>query len=196
MRAEVRNSRSATRQGKPLFDVHYAHDWPEQTRLCGFVGVLDGDKATLPTALEAFLASGEPPVVFTSGTAMTQAHRFFEVSVRAVQDLNRRAILLTSHTEQLLRTFPATVLPVDYYLWPNYSRAVRPWFTMGVLGPVPRVSPRAYPKLSFRAPSSSRIMRLVWRALAWASPSHQRLHWSTPWVPKPLAADPLAQGTP
>ena len=49
----------------------------------------------LPDALEAFLAAGPPPVVFTLGTSAVGAPgRFFEESVAAVRAVGCRAVLL------------------------------------------------------------------------------------------------------
>ena len=45
-------------------------DWPPQTRLTGFP-LQDGrTEAELPAEVRAFLDAGEPPIVFTPGSAM------------------------------------------------------------------------------------------------------------------------------
>jgi rhamnosyltransferase subunit B len=90
-------------------------DWPRATELTGFLGYdtsRDGDP--LPAGLEEFLAAGEPPIVFTPGTAMIHGAKFFEAAVDAVARLNRRALLLTSHRQQLPENLPASVRHFDY----------------------------------------------------------------------------------
>ena len=76
-------------------------DWPAQTIQPGFVVY---DQASAPNdragELAAFLASGEPPIVFTLGsTAVHNAGDFFDVSLQAVQRLGRRAIFLHGRNE-------------------------------------------------------------------------------------------------
>jgi rhamnosyltransferase subunit B len=52
-------------------------DWPEQTRLTGFPMFDESGLLELPSELEDFLNAGEPPVVFTPGSAMSQGSAFF-----------------------------------------------------------------------------------------------------------------------
>ena len=71
-------------------------DWPSNARATGFV-FFDRDQLEHPPApaLERFLKSGPPPIVFTMGSAAVQAAGdFFEESARAVRRLQRRAVLL------------------------------------------------------------------------------------------------------
>jgi rhamnosyltransferase subunit B len=90
-------------------------DWPPQIQLTGFVRFDGGDEqARLDTELEAFLAEGEPPLAFTAGTAMEHGAEFFKVSLAAAQVLNRRALFLTRHREQLPATLPPGMVHVPY----------------------------------------------------------------------------------
>jgi UDP:flavonoid glycosyltransferase YjiC (YdhE family) len=71
-------------------------DWFHSTVQTGFC-FYDGqnDLGKMPEALTAFLEKGEPPIVFTLGSAaVMDARDFFEESGRAAQILNRRAVLL------------------------------------------------------------------------------------------------------
>ncbi len=72
-------------------------DWPVnavQTGFC-FYDRLSDKEATLEPALEAFLNAGEPPILFTLGTAaVLMAGDFFRQSAEAARMLHRRAILL------------------------------------------------------------------------------------------------------
>jgi len=90
-------------------------DWPAQTVLPGFVRF---DRAELeneiPATVEAFLESGDPPVVFTPGTAMQHGSAFFAVAVDACKLLGRRGLLLTQHNEHLPTALPDSVRHVSY----------------------------------------------------------------------------------
>lgn len=71
-------------------------DWPRQTRVTGFV-YYDGDAGAkdLSPELKKFLLSGEPPIVFTLGSAaVLDPGNFYEVSARVAERLGRRAVLL------------------------------------------------------------------------------------------------------
>ncbi len=71
-------------------------DWPTNTVSAGFA-FYDGseDRAKLTPQLEQFLNAGEPPIVFTLGSAAVMAPgRFYEESIEAAKLLNRRAVLL------------------------------------------------------------------------------------------------------
>ncbi|MEM6751408.1 MAG: glycosyltransferase [Cyanobacteria bacterium P01_C01_bin.38] len=71
-------------------------DWPENTVVAGFT-FYDGTQggAELTSELKQFLDAGEPPIVFTLGSAaVMDAGNFYQESVEAVKKLNRRAVLL------------------------------------------------------------------------------------------------------
>ncbi len=71
-------------------------DWHRPTLQSGFC-FYDGqdDLGKMPEDLTEFLENGEPPIVFTLGSAaVMDARNFFEESGRAAQILNRRAVLL------------------------------------------------------------------------------------------------------
>ncbi|MGD8700339.1 MAG: glycosyltransferase [Gemmatimonadales bacterium] len=94
-------------------------DWPPQVRLTGFPLFDDDGAESLSPALERFLASGAPPIVFTPGSANRQAPHFFQAAIAATACLDRRAILLTRFAEQLPHRLPDSVLHVD---WVSLSR--------------------------------------------------------------------------
>jgi rhamnosyltransferase subunit B len=69
-------------------------DWPARTRVTGFV--FYNGPASLSPDLEAFLAAGPPPIVFTLGSsAVGAAGRFYHESADAAGRLESRAVLLT-----------------------------------------------------------------------------------------------------
>ena len=71
-------------------------DWPPNTIQPGFC-FYDGqaDLGTMPTGLAKFLGAGEPPIVFTLGSAaVMDAGDFYEHSAAAAAKVGRRAVLL------------------------------------------------------------------------------------------------------
>jgi len=89
-------------------------DWPPNVATTGFV-FYNGPDALDPT-LEAFLAAGPPPVVFTLGTsAVGAAGRFYHESAAAAAQLGVRAVLLTGGFAQNVPDGPLSsgVLLVD-----------------------------------------------------------------------------------
>lgn len=71
-------------------------DWPPQTLQTGFC-FYDGqaDSGKMPEGLEDFLDSGEPPIVFTLGSAaVMDPGEFFNESIKAAKMLKRRAVML------------------------------------------------------------------------------------------------------
>lgn len=71
-------------------------DWPANTIITGFT-FYDGNQnePELTLELQHFLDGGEPPLVFTLGSAAVgNAGNFYQESIQAATDLNRRAVLL------------------------------------------------------------------------------------------------------
>lgn len=69
-------------------------DWPPQTVQTGYA-FYDGDEPALSPELQAFLDAGEPPLVFTLGSAAVfDPGSFFIESASAARELRRRAVLL------------------------------------------------------------------------------------------------------
>ncbi len=76
--------------GKPQPDWHKP---TIQTGFCFYDGQKDMGK--MPEDLENFLDAGEPPIVFTLGSAaVMDAGDFFEQSIEAARLLNKRAVML------------------------------------------------------------------------------------------------------
>jgi UDP:flavonoid glycosyltransferase YjiC (YdhE family) len=109
---ELRNKLGLPRGSNPIFDAKHSpnlvlalfsrvlgveqKDWPPNTLITGFCFYdSDAGNAALPPHLEEFVAAGEPPVVFTLGSAaVLAAGNFYEVSARAAIKLGIRAVLL------------------------------------------------------------------------------------------------------
>lgn len=90
-------------------------DWPRQTVQPGFVFYEEAN--TCPAAgLTEFLASGDPPIVFTLGsTAVHNPGNFFEASVEAARTLGRRSILLGANEQPRNHTLEVLALPYAPY---------------------------------------------------------------------------------
>ena len=93
-------------------------DWPENTLISGFCFYdAHAGNAALPTQLEAFLAAGEPPVVFTLGSAaVLAAGDFYELSARAAKKLGVRAVLLVGDDprNRPQQALPASICIAEY----------------------------------------------------------------------------------
>lgn len=89
-------------------------DWPAGLQLTGFPLYDHGDDAPLPPDVERFLAAGEPPVAFTTGTANATSQAFFETSVQACRLSRRRGLLLTQDPSQLPAPLPPQVAHFSY----------------------------------------------------------------------------------
>jgi rhamnosyltransferase subunit B len=90
-------------------------DWPPHTHLVGFPlwDAGNGSAALTPEAQE-FLVDGEPPIVFTAGSAASTMQSFFRESVDAVRRFGARAMLVTNFPEQLPRELPDGVKAFGY----------------------------------------------------------------------------------
>lgn len=70
-------------------------DWPAVSVQTGFPYFTQPSEAETTQKIEAFLAAGEPPIVFTLGsTAVHLARDFYQVAADTVLKLGRRAVLL------------------------------------------------------------------------------------------------------
>jgi rhamnosyltransferase subunit B len=131
LRAELGLPRGAN----PLFDAKHSpylvlamfssvlgvaqKDWPEHTLITGFCFYdSDAGNASLPPHLEKFVSAGEPPVVFTLGSAaVLAAGDFYEVSAKAAIRLGQRSVLLVGSDP---RNKPSQNLP-DFICVAEYA---------------------------------------------------------------------------
>ncbi|MGA7341820.1 MAG: glycosyltransferase [Terracidiphilus sp.] len=93
-------------------------DWPSHVCITGFCFYdADAGNSALPPDLEAFLAAGEPPVVFTLGSAaVLAAGNFYEQSARAALRLGLRAVLLigTDSRNRPQQQLPDSICVAEY----------------------------------------------------------------------------------
>ena len=89
-------------------------DWPANLLQWTFPLEDLAKEQTLQPELQAFLANGEPPVIFTPGSANVQASRFFAVAAEAVERIGCRAVFVTREPKQVPPNLPASILTVEY----------------------------------------------------------------------------------
>ena len=100
-----------------LFPAWFADaqpDWPAQTVLTGFPLYDERGATQMAPELDEFLAAGEPPIVFTPGSAMIHGQSFFTAAVAACRLLKRRGLLLTRFAEQVPTALPPYVRHFDF----------------------------------------------------------------------------------
>ena len=96
--------------GKPQPDWHSP---TLQTGFCFYDG--QNDLGKMPEKLTEFLDAGEPPIVFTLGSAaVLDARDFFEESAKAAQLLNRRAVLLYGLFNEPPKILDENIVGFDY----------------------------------------------------------------------------------
>jgi len=90
-------------------------DWAENTVLTGFAFYDSSEgKTELALELQQFLDRGDPPIVFTLGSAAVMAPgRFYQESVEAATQLNRRAVLLMGKNAPL-NDLPESIFTASY----------------------------------------------------------------------------------
>lgn len=91
-----------------------APDWLPNVCLTSFPLYDESDTRDAPLELTGFLDAGDAPIVFTAGSAMTQARQFFHESVAACLAGGWRGILLSQFPDQLPAELPQSVRHFDY----------------------------------------------------------------------------------
>ena len=96
-----------------LFPEWYAparSDWPPQTVVTRFPLYDEAAERPPDPALEEFLAAGDPPILFSPGSANMWAKEFFAAGTEACRQLGRRALIVSRFAEHL----PADVRRFEY----------------------------------------------------------------------------------
>lgn len=89
-------------------------DWPAQAVLTGFPRFDEREAHVISPEAEAFLQDGEPPFVFTFGTAMMHAQAAFEQAVEACRILGRKGVLLSRCDTQIPANLPPFMRHFEY----------------------------------------------------------------------------------
>jgi UDP:flavonoid glycosyltransferase YjiC (YdhE family) len=89
-------------------------DWPPNVVVTGFT-LYDGNREqSISTELQAFLEAGDPPLVFTLGSAAVNTPgNFYSESIEAAIRLDRRAVLLMGKNS-LPKDLPSSIFASDY----------------------------------------------------------------------------------
>jgi len=102
--------------GIALFPSWFAQpqpDWPTPLLQHTFPREDLASGAKFSPELEAFLAAGDKPLVFTPGTGHRHVRQFFQAALDATQRLGRRAVFATRQVEDL-PPLPPTVIAQRY----------------------------------------------------------------------------------
>ncbi|MGH7171145.1 MAG: glycosyltransferase [Gemmataceae bacterium] len=134
----------------------------------------------LAAEVEAFLAAGAAPIVFTPGSAMKHGHQFFAESVSACRLLGRRGLLLTRFPEQVPDNLPDEIGHFDYLPLSQVLPRSAALVSHGGIGTVSQALAAGIPQLVMpmafdQFPNAARLVRLgVTRSLpakAYRSPA-------------------------
>ena len=100
-----------------LYSDHFAHrppDWSGEKRLAGFC-YYEPPRAALAPEIESFLQRGEPPVLFTLGSAAVQhPGAFYQGAVEVLRKMNLRGLLLVGPDRNRPADLPDTILAAAY----------------------------------------------------------------------------------
>jgi UDP:flavonoid glycosyltransferase YjiC (YdhE family) len=89
-------------------------DWPANIHLVGFPLWDSSETGALTADAVAFLDEGDPPVVFTPGSAAATMHGYFRESVSAMRELRVRTMLVTNFPEQIGSDLPDFIKVFGY----------------------------------------------------------------------------------
>lgn len=89
-------------------------DWPKNLVQTDFPLWDERIDAGLAPDVQDFLGAGEPPIVFTPGSANVFGKAFFQAAIEACQRLGRRGILLTQFSEQIPEPLPNGIRHFGY----------------------------------------------------------------------------------
>lgn len=91
-----------------------AADWPGNVQLTGFPMFDQSDQMDVPDAFHSFIDEGDPPVVFTPGSAMKHGDRFFAEAAKACELAGWRGIFLTRYADTIPDDLPDGVHHFEY----------------------------------------------------------------------------------
>jgi rhamnosyltransferase subunit B len=91
-----------------------APDWPQNLTMGEFPLWNAAVEETLSAEVEAFIAAGAPPVLFTLGSGMHYAYKFFHISKQVCVEDNVRAIFCSTHIDHIPGPLPPHILYVPH----------------------------------------------------------------------------------
>jgi len=100
-----------------LFPGWYAPpqpDWPPHTELTGFLHFEAAAERPFPPTVRQFLETGDPPILFTPGSAMQHGAQFFQAALEACQALGRRGLFVSTYAEHIPQPLPESICYTPY----------------------------------------------------------------------------------
>jgi UDP:flavonoid glycosyltransferase YjiC (YdhE family) len=101
-----------------LYSEHFAPrppDWSAEKKMAGFCFHDPPEVPRLAPETEAFLAAGEPPILFTLGSVAVQSPGpFYEDAVAALAQVRQRGLLLIGPERNRPRALPRDVMAASY----------------------------------------------------------------------------------
>ncbi len=122
-------------------------DWPKNLLQWTFPLEDLSKEQPLSPALQAFLAAGEPPVVFTPGSANVQASRFFDVAAKAVAKVGCRAVFVTREPKQVPANLPPHIHVEEYAAFSTLLRHTAVFVHHGGIGTMSQAFAAGVPQL-------------------------------------------------
>ncbi len=122
-------------------------DWPESVRLCQFPLYDASDLGANSVEATDFLDSGPPPLVFTPGSAMRHASKFFAAGVEACRLLGARGMLVSPFRDQIPADLPPNVRALDAMPFSRLFKRAAAIIHHGGIGTVSQALKAAVPQL-------------------------------------------------
>lgn len=122
-------------------------DWPKNLLQWTFPLEDLAKEQPLSPALQAFLAAGEPPVVFTPGSANVQASRFFDVAAKAVAKVGCRAVFVTREPKQAPANLPPQIHVEAYAAFSTLLKQASAFVHHGGIGTMSQAFAAGVPQL-------------------------------------------------
>jgi rhamnosyltransferase subunit B len=89
-------------------------DWPNNAELTNFVLFDDAANKPLQPELKEFIDIGNPPIIFTAGSAVKDATAFFKESAKACETLDKRAVFISGFKDHIPKNLPKSILFSEY----------------------------------------------------------------------------------
>ena len=122
-------------------------DWPKNLLQWTFPLEDLAKEQPLSPALQTFLAAGEPPVVFTPGSANVQASRFFDVAAKAVAKVGCRAVFVTREPKQVPTNLPPHIHVEEYAAFSTLLKQTAVFVHHGGIGTMSQAFAAGVPQL-------------------------------------------------
>ena len=120
-------------------------DWPAPSEMFDLL-LYDGNEQVPPEA-ERFIKQGEPPIVFTFGTAFYFGKNIFQESIKALEMINARGIFLTPKKDDLPDRLPPHIMACSFLPLGNVLSSCRAIVHHGGVGTLGQALKAGIPQL-------------------------------------------------